>query len=124
MFFKYAPGLPPDAPLPRPVYARVDQTERVDDDDASSLVLLDCIDAEWLDDNADRADHLSDPGFEEADRWISVIAISSDRLSGSAKDGGELACQRRSKISPPGRSKTSPLNVMRYAVLGGCPGSP
>ena len=36
----------------------------------------------------------------------------------------ELRCQRRSKISPPGRSKTSPLNVMRYAVLGGCPGSP
>ena len=36
----------------------------------------------------------------------------------------ELNCQRRSKISPPGRSKTSPLNVMRYAVLGGCPGSP
>ena len=35
-----------------------------------------------------------------------------------------LRCQRRSKISPPGRSKTSPLNVMRYAVLGGCPGSP
>ena len=36
-----------------------------------------------------------------------------------------LWCQRRSKISPPGRSKTSPLNVMRYAVLGGgCPGSP
>ena len=36
----------------------------------------------------------------------------------------EGTCQRRSKISPPGRSKTSPLNVMRYAVLGGCPGSP
>ncbi len=36
----------------------------------------------------------------------------------------EDRCQRRSKISPPGRSKTSPLNVMRYAVLGGCPGSP
>ena len=36
----------------------------------------------------------------------------------------EDMCQRRSKISPPGRSKTSPLNVMRYAVLGGCPGSP
>ena len=33
-------------------------------------------------------------------------------------------CQRQSKISPPGRSKTSPLNVKRYAVLGGCPGSP
>ena len=37
---------------------------------------------------------------------------------------GGAGCQRRSKISPPGRSKTSPLNVMRYAVLGGCPGSP
>ena len=39
---------------------------------------------------------------------------------------GNHGCQRRSKISPPGRSKTSPLNVMRYAVLGGggCPGSP
>ena len=37
---------------------------------------------------------------------------------------GTFDCQRRSKISPPGRSKTSPLNVMRYAVLGGCPGSP
>ena len=37
---------------------------------------------------------------------------------------GDESCQRRSKISPPGRSKTSPLNVMRYAVLGGCPGSP
>ena len=36
----------------------------------------------------------------------------------------QLDCQRRSKISPPGRSKTSPLDVMRYAVLGGCPGSP
>ena len=37
---------------------------------------------------------------------------------------GEYECQRRSKISPPGRSKTSPLDVMRYAVLGCCPGSP
>ena len=32
-------------------------------------------------------------------------------------------CQRRSKISPPGRSKTSPLNVMRYAVLVYGPGT-
>ena len=31
---------------------------------------------------------------------------------------GVKTCQRRSKISPPGRSKTSPLNVMRYAVCG------
>ena len=46
------------------------------------------------------------------------------RLSPAAKAIAIAMCQRRSKISPPGRSKTSPLNVMRYAVLGGCPGSP
>ena len=46
---------------------------------------------------------------------------SDRRIIRSPIDG---ICQRRSKISPPGRSKTSPLNVMRYAVLGGCPGSP
>ena len=34
---------------------------------------------------------------------------------------GVFWCQRRSKISPPGRSKTSPLDVMRYAVLGVVP---
>ena len=32
-------------------------------------------------------------------------------------------CQRRSKISPPGRSKTSPLNVMRYAERSSVGGS-
>ena len=46
------------------------------------------------------------------------------RRRGGNPHDGEI-CQRRSKISPPGRSKTSPLNVMRSAVLGGgCPGSP
>ena len=30
-------------------------------------------------------------------------------------------CQRRSKVSPPGRSKTSPLDVMPCAVLGVVP---
>ncbi len=90
MFFRYKSGLPADAPEPRPVYARVDQTEPIDDTgEAPSLVLLDCIDAEWLDDNRGRADHLSDPGFEEADRWISIIAIPSDCLGG-ARDVGEL----------------------------------
>ncbi len=46
------------------------------------------------------------------------------KLSELERTLGYPHCQRRSKISPPGRSKTSPLNVMRYAVLGGCPGSP
>ena len=30
-------------------------------------------------------------------------------------------CQRRSKSSPPGRSKTSPLNVMQHPALRGVP---
>ena len=102
MFFKCAPGEPLDVPSPRPVYARVDQTEPVDDaGDAPSLVLLDCIDADWLDENANRADHLSDPGFEEADRWISVIEISSDRLGGAAKDSDELAEWYRLELGDP-----------------------
>ena len=61
-----------------------------------------------------------------------VSGPSCDFVNIDKKDWGAVtvinvngpSCQRRSKISPPGRSKTSPLNVMRYAVLGGCPGSP
>ena len=55
-------------------------------------------------------------GREEAD--------GEPLLAGRQTETEGDMCQRRSKISPPGRSKTSPLNVMRYAVLGGCPGSP
>ena len=54
----------------------------------------------------------------------SVIKINDDGAHGLNNLSELWTCQRRSKISPPGRSKTSPLNVMRYAVLGGCPGSP
>ena len=50
--------------------------------------------------------------------------FEDDGKNKAAVELGRKGCQRRSKISPPGRSKTSPLNVMRYAVLGGCPGSP
>ena len=50
-----------------------------------------------------------------------MLAIARER---AVYDRLVVACQRRSKISPPVRSKTSPLNVMRYAVLGACPGSP
>lgn len=102
MFFKYEPGEFFEEPPPRPVYARVDQIEPVDDaDDAPSLVLLDCIDADWLDDNTYRGSHLADAGFEEADRWVSVIAVSSDRLDGGAKDGGELAEWYRLELGEP-----------------------
>ena len=44
-----------------------------------------------------------------------------DARARAAADLVERNCQRRSKISPPGRSKTSPLDVMRYAVLGVVP---
>ena len=50
--------------------------------------------------------------------------LSADRLHAMARilrDNPSDFCQRRSKISPPGRSKTSPLNVMRSAVLGVVP---
>ena len=53
-----------------------------------------------------------------------TVDRSVDFGRNSSTSTGSSDCQRRSKISPPGRSKTSPLNVMRYAVLGGCPGSP
>ena len=63
-----------------------------------------------------------------ADEVMSVLELFDTRYwDFTAKHFHEklvAVCQRRSKISPPGRSKTSPLNVMRYAVLGGCPGSP
>ena len=63
--------------------------------------------------------------------WLMAVHIVTSHSNGisalqlQAQLGlGSYTCQRRSKISPPGRSKTSPLNVMRYAVLGACPGSP
>ena len=60
----------------------------------------------------------ADQGLAVAQHNLGILYKKGD---GVPKDD---VCQRRSKISPPGRSKTSPLNVMRYAVLGGCPGSP
>ena len=64
---------------------------------------------EDIDDDLDEGE-----GEEESD---------GEEESGGQKFGWKkillFACQRRSKTSPPGRSKTSPLNVMRYAVLGG-----
>ena len=53
-----------------------------------------------------------------------MMSADAEALCGSRHARSGESCQRRSKIGPPGRSKTSPLNVMRYAVLGGCPGSP
>ncbi len=82
-------------------------------------------------------------GLKSSDNAYSAAAASDEKrgmtfsanmsmpfntsLKGTKPGLGQMVtccCQRRSKISPPGRSKTSPLNVMRYAVLGGCPGSP
>ena len=48
-----------------------------------------------------------------------AVVYSPCRAANPCAATNTYNCQRRSKISPPGRSKTSPLNVMRYAVLGG-----
>ena len=66
---------------------------------------------------------LDDETFAHAVAIAGALAAVDDG-AGQTVQGPPSGCQRRSKISPPGRSKTSPLNVMRYAVLGGCPGSP
>ena len=77
------------------------------------VVLADRVDWAWLDDEL--AGYFSDEGRPAEPVRFMLGMLLLKHTSG---------CQRRSKISPPGRSKTSPLNVMRYAVLGGCPGSP
>ena len=79
-------------------------------------------------------DFCEEPGSAATDDdFKGVVAWLEDDAPASPVPGGgddtsimvaDVDCQRRSKISPPGRSETSPLNVMRYAVLGGCPGSP
>ena len=90
MFFKYLTGERPEAPPPRPVYARVDQFEPLDDADrGASIVLLDCVDAMWLDEVGDRVAHLSDRELDEADSRISVIAVSSNLLDGVDEDADD-----------------------------------
>ncbi len=90
MFFKYLAGEPIEAPPPSPVYARVDQIEPLDDADGPpSMVLLDCVDAIWLDEVGQRVDHLSDQDLDEADSRISVIAVSSRNLDAVEKNGDD-----------------------------------
>ncbi len=87
MFFKHLAGELPEAPPPKPVYARVDQVEPLDDADrAPSMVLLDCVDATWLDDAKERIGHLSDQGFDDADARISIVIASSAYLEGFEVD--------------------------------------
>lgn len=90
MFFKYLTGERLEAPPPRPVYARVDQIEPLDDADRSlSTVLLDCVDAIWLDEVSDRVTHLSDGELDEADSRISIIAVSSNLLDAVGEDADD-----------------------------------
>ncbi len=90
MFFKYMTDERPEAPPPRPVYARVDQFEPLDDADrAPSMVLLDCVDAKWLDEVGERVTHLSDQELDEADWRISVVAVPSNYLDGVDEDADD-----------------------------------
>ena len=52
-----------------------------------------------------------------------VIGLALDQILATYSDFC-LECQRRCKFSPLGRSKSSPLNVLRNTVVAGCPGSP
>lgn len=90
MFFKYMTDERPEPPPPRPVYARVDQFEPLDDADRGpSMVLLDCVDAIWLDEVGEHVTHLSDQGLDEADRQISVVAVPSNHLDGVDEDADD-----------------------------------
>lgn len=83
MFFTYPPDELLEPPAARPVYARVDQIEPLDDAERGPfMVLLDCVEAEWLEEISRHIDHLSDEELGEADHRISVIAISSEHLKG------------------------------------------
>ena len=75
----------------------------------------------WL---ADQPGYRSQIRYSDAEYFNPSASDSRIAKAVRERPAPTMECQRRSKISPPGRSKTSPLNVMRYAVLGGCPGSP
>ena len=97
--------------------------EGADTESSDTVVLYTDIDApsdKKFIDQYDR-EEVRDNILADADR---VKLAASSYFPSGATESLLYSCQRRSKISPPGRSKTSPLNVMRYAVLGGCPGSP
>ena len=50
--------------------------------------------------------------------------VDKEYMSAGEYDDYLFDCQRRCKFSPLGRSKSSPLNVLRNTVVAGCPGSP
>jgi beta-lactamase superfamily II metal-dependent hydrolase len=81
MFFKYSPGEIPETYRPRSVFARIDSLEPGDAAaEEPPTVLLDCIDAQWLAEDAHRDTPLWMIEEEDADRRISIIEISGDQF--------------------------------------------
>lgn len=81
MFFKYGIGGEAEGFRPRSVFARLDSIEPgVPADEESPTVYLDCIDANWLSEEAAQKGPLWKDEDTEADRHISVIEISGDYL--------------------------------------------
>ena len=84
MFFDRLLEDPLIPPAPRSVFARIDQVEQRNGTTPheSPLVLLDCVDAEWLRKAAKSGSwtHLADSTLEEGDRQVSVIATSEGKL--------------------------------------------
>lgn len=92
MFFEYPPKGEKEAPGPRAVFARVDQVETLEaPEDRNSLVLLDCIEADWLANFQNAESHLADPEIEEADHRISIISVEHQNLKAAGKSDEDIA---------------------------------
>jgi beta-lactamase superfamily II metal-dependent hydrolase len=77
MFFKYAPGEPPEILRPRRVFARIDNIEPGDAATGEPpTVYLDCVDADWLQTNAVPDKPLWQIESDEPDQRISIIEAS------------------------------------------------
>ena len=83
MFFRHSADERSEPPPPGSVHARIDQIEPLDEfEGAPSLILLNCVDAEWPDGIAQNPRHLSDRELSEADSRMSIMSMSSESLKG------------------------------------------
>jgi hypothetical protein len=81
MFFKYRPGETPETYRPRRVFARIDSAEPGDAaTEEPPTLFLDCVDAQWLVEEAPRGKPLWMIEEEDADRRISIIETSGDQF--------------------------------------------
>lgn len=105
MFFEYPPGEMKEPPRPKAVFARADQFEALDaPEESSSLVLLDCIEADWLEriDNGNL--YLADPDIDDPDHRISIVSIQRRYLMDADKSEEDLSQWYRLEFGEPNNS--------------------